>query len=272
MGQEIPRKSNGDLKPQPLLAGEPTARSVLQSLENGLDVLALFAATGRSTIDVPYVMRSLGLARSTAYRLMRTLQEKRFLQKGARTGAYAPGPAMRGLGERDTIAHIARAARPFLANIAQRSGIRAFLSVRDGFFTQSIAVAHAPADTGRTVQRGARINLHAGATGQVFMAYMPRQEVAAYLSRPCPSYTTRTVTDAEALRQLIVRVRAEGHAVSVDHAGFGSVAVSVPVWSAEGRIAAGLTLAAAAGNSGPDRLLAQVPLMRRCAAELTERL
>lgn len=260
----------GQKLPDDAAVGEGRA-PVLRSLENGLDLLSLFVSLDRRTIEVRHIVEVLGLPRSTAYRLVRTLERRQFLSRGARRGTYEVGALIGLLALHiDRIGDLARAIRPFLVRIVRETGETAFLTVRDGAMAQCIDFVESPAEVRLSVQRGSRFALHAGASGQIFLAWMTRRELDAYLARPLAAYTDFTITDPAVLRQVLLKVRAQGYALSENQTGPGTLGLCVPVWAGGGRLVAGITLSAPAFRSSREALLARLDLLQMCAAEVTE--
>lgn len=105
--------------------GPPT----LQTLDRGVRVLELLAdAPGALTIG--QIADRLGVHRSIAYRLLRTLESHRLVRRDENT-CYRPGVGLAVLA-RTVDASLQAAALPELTELARDLGMTAFLVVRDG--------------------------------------------------------------------------------------------------------------------------------------------
>ena len=104
---------------------EPTGS---QTLSRGLTALSLLADHGSQSIQSLAVL--LGVHRSVAYRLVRTLEEHRLVVRDA-GGMLSLGPQLVILA-RDVEHDLQSASLPHLQQLADELGATAFLTVRDG--------------------------------------------------------------------------------------------------------------------------------------------
>ena len=108
---------------------EPAYR--LSSVDHALELLLLFRS--RPTLRVSEVADSLGVARSTAHRLLVMLVHRGFAVQDPATRAYRPGPRLAEIGLAAVGALDVRARmRPYLTEIAARTGETVSLLVLDG--------------------------------------------------------------------------------------------------------------------------------------------
>ncbi|MGQ0845960.1 MAG: IclR family transcriptional regulator [Sporichthyaceae bacterium] len=100
----------------------------LQTLERGLDVLDLLAdGAARSVAEIAV---AAGLHRSIAYRIVRTLEDRAYLEREP-DGRYRMGVAVATLA-RGVRTELGEAAGPELADLADETGATAFLVVPSG--------------------------------------------------------------------------------------------------------------------------------------------
>ena len=99
-----------------------------QTLDRGLRVLELLAEQERP-LSSAQIAAALGVHRSIAYRIVRTLEDHRLLQRRA-DGQWEPGVGLVVLA-RSVSPVLHRAATPELAELANDLGMTAFLSVAD---------------------------------------------------------------------------------------------------------------------------------------------
>ncbi len=100
-----------------------------QTLDRGLACLEFVAGSDRA-VSVEVVAEALGLHRSIVYRLVRTLEQRRLIERNA-DGEYWPGPYLAVL-SRSVRRSLRAAAAPVLANVAEELQMTAFLVVADG--------------------------------------------------------------------------------------------------------------------------------------------
>ena len=89
---------------------------------------------------------------------------------------------------------------------------------------------------------GTRWPAHATSTGKTILAFLSDEERDLALPRVLPQVTPRTLTDRSALERDLARVRERGYALSQEELESGFVAVGAPVYAADGRVAAAISV------------------------------
>ena len=147
----------------------PAARS--QTLDRGLAVLELVALAA-APLAVDEVASGLGLHRSIAYRLLRTLEDRRLVERDQR-GRYGAGTHLAVLA-RSARTPLRDAAGPALSALAERLGMTAFVVVRDGDEAVTVDVVEPRSVDVHVVYRpGARHAIDSGAPGLALLAAEP---------------------------------------------------------------------------------------------------
>ena len=180
-----------------------------QTLSRGLRVLDLLAEAERS-LSVDDVAAGLGLHRSIAYRLLRTLEAHRLVEREA-NGRFRPGVGLAVLA-RSVLPDLRTAAEPVLQAVAADLGVTAFVVVARGGDCVTLASVEPRRPGASLAQRPGTVHpLHRGAPGLALLAARPA-----------------TAEGARALE--VEQVRHRGWATSHDEVvpGLRSVAVPVP--------------------------------------------
>jgi DNA-binding IclR family transcriptional regulator len=84
--------------------------------------------------------------------------------------------------------------------------------------------------------------------------------------------TPRTLSDRSALDRDLARVRDRGYALSQEELEPGFVAVGAPVYSADGRVAAAISVGGPKVRLTPDVIASIARRLPRAAARISERL
>jgi DNA-binding IclR family transcriptional regulator len=243
----------------------------VQSVERAIAILEFLARYGWS--GVTDVGNELGVHKSTAFRLLSTLERSGLVEQHADSGKYRLGPGLarlsRGISEEPNLTQQARYGCEWLARQTDET---VTLTVLDGADCVTIDQI---VSTSIVVSRswlGRQTPLHCTSPGKVFLAFTPEPRLTDLLSRPRQRYTERTIVDVATLRAELERVRVGGYATTVDELEHGLTAAAAPVRDAEG------TVVAAIGVSGPsyrltaERLHALTPLIREAADLASSRL
>ena len=153
-----------------------------QTLDRGLACLDLVAVADRP-VSVDAAAAALGVHRSIVYRLLRTLELRRLVERD-RDGDYVPGPYLAVL-SRSVRRSLRSAAAPVLASLAERLHMTAFLVVADGDEAVTIdSVEPRSLDAHVAYRPGTRHPIDRGAPGLALLASRPplageRPEVTA---------------------------------------------------------------------------------------------
>ena len=143
---------------------------LLKTLNRGLDVLqALSAGTPRSVAELS---DAVGLHRSITYRLVRTLEEREFIERGP-DGRYRLGLAIAALAR--SVRHdLTAAALPELAELAEATASTAFVVVPSGSEAVTLTAVEPRRSRAHVSQRpGQRHPLDRGAPGLAILAALP---------------------------------------------------------------------------------------------------
>ncbi len=248
--------------------GEPRA-SAIQSVERALQALAAFSVE-QPELTVGEIARRLGVHKSTASRLLATLEAAGFVRQEERSGRYRLGLrllAVAGvlLAQLD-LRHIAQ---PVLHRLAEESQETANLAVWDPPDAVNVAQVASPQPIQYVGWVGRRTPAHASATGKALLAFQPAAVIEQVLRAPLQRYTARTITDAALLRAELEQVRRRGYAVAHEELQAGLTAVAAPIREADGRVQAVLSLSAPTYRTPPARQREHARLVVQAAAEVS---
>ena len=204
------------------------------SAESALRLVRLLAERG--LLRVSDAAAELGVAPSTAHRLLGVLLSQGFAGQESRNGPYVPGPVLRELGmavvkPRD----LRSAAQPVLERLTELTRETVSIGVledRDVRFIDGI-------EGNRTVRVGNRIGVlipaHCTAAGKAMLAALPDVELdRRYAGRDLERRTAKSPDEWEKLVRELAAVRKNGFAVNVEEGESGVCAVGAAVLDASG--------------------------------------
>ncbi|MEU0145285.1 IclR family transcriptional regulator [Streptomyces sp. NPDC006288] len=211
---------------------------IIESLDTGLRLMRLFLS--HDTLSVTDAAGELGVARSTAHRVLSTLEARGFATRDASGRGYAAGPELVTLG------------RPAGYGPEIRARLQVVLDSAAGATGETVGVAaligdqvvitdgrESPHPVRAVLETGRVHPAHATSAGKLLLAGLTSEQVLAlYPSERLPELTGRTLTSRTGLLAELARVRSVGRADSVGESVVGMNAVAVPL----------------AGNSWRDRL------------------
>ncbi|WP_413544125.1 IclR family transcriptional regulator [Citricoccus nitrophenolicus] len=217
--------------------------SQIRSVVHALTVVDQVMATGG--VRVREVAEDLGVAPSSAHRLLSTLAAQDYVVQDPHSRIYRPGVKLLGLtgGTVDTreIRHAAH--RPMEA-LAAATGESVSLSVlirSEVEFVDGIESGHILRASPRI---GARLPAYGTAGGRALLAELEPDAVSGMFGGGLKKLTDRTVDTVPELTGMLARIRQAGYAVSRGESTEGISAVAVAIRLASGRAAAGLAVVA----------------------------
>jgi DNA-binding IclR family transcriptional regulator len=220
----------------------------VQSVARAAELLKALGAHG-APATVFELADSCGLNRSTAWRILATLEAEGLVDRDPLTGRYAAGYALVALAAAAGHEPLVRRAHAPLRALAEACEETASLAVPRQLqlvYVDQVQAPHVMAAN----WLGRPTPLHATSTGKAFLAWLAGEELAAALPGRLPRHTATTITARAALRDELAAVRQTGYAVSRGELepalwgvsapvlGGGRPVAVVSVWGTEARIRA----------------------------------
>lgn len=249
------------------VAGTAEPRTATQAVERALSMLVLLGQRGPS--GVTELARELGVHKSTASRLMTTLEKFRFVEQAGSRGKFQLGfGIVRLAGATAAQLDIAREGKSICTRLASELRGTVSLSVLDG--GGATTVTQEPSTVRNWI--GLRLPLHATASGKVLLANFGFEELEEFLRQPLPRFTDRTVVSRGALTAELNRVRDRGWATACGEFEAELHSVSVPVRGPGGRVAGALSVTADSDHLRAADLPGVARALSEAAEEILERL
>lgn len=241
--------------------------STLQTADRALQVLQLFG-TPREALGVTEIARRLDIHRSSASRLVATLQSRRFLERSGPGEGLRLGVEVERLGRLALVGRdLAGAAQPVLDWLAAQTGETATLATPAGDRVTTVAQAAGRhfVSSGRWI--GVRAAPHSCADGKTLLAFGAISPDFDALARLTPN----TIVDRAVLDRELADVRRRGYSLTLGELEEGLVGMAVPVYES-GRCVAALCVSGPAYRLGPDCGEALLPVCARARTVLEQRL
>lgn len=214
----------------------------LQSVSTALDLLDCFVS--QEELGVSDVARQLGVAKSTAHRLLTTLCSRGFAERNPETGRYRLGLHLYELG---TLAisrsDLGRTATPLLHELRERSGCTIHLAVADGAEVIQLERLQSAQCMPMFSEVARRVPVHSTACGKAIAAFDPTC-AAARIQAGFPGFTSSTIRTGGAFERELALTRRRGFSLNHDETRVGLTSVGVPVRDHSGRAVAALSVVA----------------------------
>lgn len=196
------------------LRAEGTATTGSQTLSRGLRALELLA-DAPSPLSIAELAEGLGVHRSNAYRVLRTLEQHRFVSRDS-AGLIRLGPKVTALA-RGVAPALHTAAIPAVTELAYGVGMTAFLTVLDANEVITLITVE-PTNVEATIARdpGVSHTVDRGAPGRAIESSLTHAERTAFLGSPD-------------FGEAVLEAKRQGFAVSRHEVVNGVSSVAVPI-------------------------------------------
>ncbi|MCR2764291.1 IclR family transcriptional regulator [Microbacterium sp. zg.B48] len=238
----------------------------MESVDHALNILLLLRR--RPELRVTDTARELGIAPSTAHRLMTTLAASGFLTQDRVTKGYRAGSTLIELGVHSTSALDLRAAgEEHVKALAGRLGETVNLMVLEGQSIRFVAGFESDQRVRTHVLTGTLLPAYAVSGGKVLLAELSREALRELYPGRLKKLTPRTKTFTQLLEELPI-VMMRGYAVNRGESVTGLSAVAVPLRDRLGRTIAAVAMSAPSDRLPVARVREVVIELRECAARI----
>jgi DNA-binding IclR family transcriptional regulator len=193
-----------------------------------------------------------GVTKSNAHRLLKTLEECRYVRQDPKTRAYEPTLRLWELGIRVfNRLNLRGLAQPHLASLAQATRESVHLSMFEHgevIYVDKVDSVHA---VRAYIGVGDRAPAYCTATGKAILAFLP-EDVSGRIAKTMKRYTPNTITDPRKLKAELALIRERGYAVTGGEWRPGVFGIAAPVKSPSGVVVAGV------GIAGPEERMREV--------------
>ncbi|WP_369140959.1 IclR family transcriptional regulator [Modestobacter versicolor] len=244
---------------------EPLVQPV-QSVDRAAQILEILARRGE--VGVTEIGADLGVHKSTASRLLATLEGRGLVEQARARGTYRLGVGLiRLAGTGAAQLDVVQAARQVCAELAADLGETVNVAVLDEGAAMNVSQARGSAAVAVQNWVGRRTPLHATSSGKVLLAYAPDDVRRDLAGQPLARCTPATITDHRALAAELAAVRARGWGATEGELEVGLNGVAAPVRTAAGEVVAALSVSGPAYRLGADRFPAVAEQLVAAATE-----
>lgn len=224
-----------------------TEKYTVRAVDRALDIIRCLA-DDEEPLTVDQISARAGLPKTTAFRVLATLESRGFVIRDPIRQTYGFGEmallvGARALGRSD----VRSVARPYLEQLMDETGETVHLSI----LNSNSALCIDKIDSRRSVSMlsyvGFRDPLYCSGVGKTLLAYQPeaaREAIMANLK--LTRRTEYTIVDVAALRDHLEIIRQQGYALDLGEIEVGLTCVAAPILGDDNEIIAAISI------SGPD--------------------
>jgi DNA-binding IclR family transcriptional regulator len=253
----------------PAMADERAVEPV-QSVDRALTILEALARAG--VAGVTEVAGELDVHKSTAFRLMSTLEAHDLVEQTGERGKYRLGVGvLRLAGATTARLDVVQEARQICRRLAAATGETVNLAVLSGssaLYLDQVAGSSALQSHNWV---GQHIPLHATSNGKILLSELDPARLDEVL-HTLAAYTDHTIVARPRLADELAEVRRRGYAVAVDELEQGLTAAAAPIRNAHGDIIASMSVSGPSFRIRDGGLDAAIEQLVAAASEVSFRL
>jgi DNA-binding IclR family transcriptional regulator len=243
----------------------------IESVSNALRTLLYLRDVDE--VRVSELATHLGVAASTAHRLLATLRASDFVEQVPGRRAYRLTSLLStfsgGPPDRETLARIGR---PALVQLCRETDETANLLVLEGADARFIDGVESTRTLRVAPRTGDLLPAHGTAGGKAMLAMLPADQVRALLGARLRKMTMHTVLSRAALEKDLAVVRARGYATNVNESVLDVGGVGVPVMDRFDRCVAAITVSGPSSRLNEETAPSLLPYLQAAAARMASHL
>src|SRR6266436_3033584 len=211
------------------------------AVERALNILEA-AAQRRDGLTNAEISRRLGIPKSSASYILRTLERRGYLRREAETGRYRLGLKILSLGgDAQANLDIADLALPFVRMLSEKIRMTVHLAVLDQGEAVYIEKVEAPGFFKVNTWVGRRMFLHSTSVGKCLLAWHPKHDIENMVKQQgLKKRTPKTITSITRLIAELEHVKQSGYAVDDEENSLGARCLGAPIFDVLGNVTASL--------------------------------
>jgi len=216
----------------------------ITSVDNALRLIRLF--NDRDTLRLTEACSYLGVAHSTAHRLLAMLIHHGFVQQDPQSRTYRPGPTLLEIG----LAVVEKSdfrsrARPLLAELVDQFNETVHLMTLEGTKVRYVDAVESTRALRVAPRTGSLLPAHCTSGGKALLAELPDERIRAMYADPglIAPQTDRSVSSVPLLIAALDEVRANRYATNYEESEEGVGSVAIALRDAGGRALAAVAVA-----------------------------
>lgn len=247
------------------------AERLIQSIERAADVLELFLVSNPE-LSVKEISEKLNLSKSTVHGIIKTLEERGYLQQNPVDLKYKLGIKLFELGNFvGNHLDIGKIARPIIRNLVVELNETVHLVMLQRDEVIYIDKIEGPRALTIYSHIGKRAPVHCTGVGKVILAYQGEKEIDRILSSVVlESYTEYTMTNITNIKNHLKLIREKGYAIDDEEIELGLKCIAAPIFNHQGNVIASISCAAPKMRFDDERIPEVIERIQKASSEISK--
>jgi DNA-binding IclR family transcriptional regulator len=243
------------------------------SVFRAMSILELLAQSQRG-LTLSDVSRRLGLPKSSAHVLIKTLEVMGYLKNSKINGRYCFGLKLVSLSNMALEnLDLREQARPFLQHLMLQTGLTVHLAILEGAEAVIIEKVEAPGMLRLATWVGRRLDANSSGVGKALLAFAPEGNCEKwFVGHPMARHNKNTISSLERLARELKKVRELGYAFEDEEGEIGFRCIGVPVYDSANRAIAAISVAGTTSQITNERVPRLISVVKATAQQISAHL
>lgn len=249
-------------------------KSRIKSLERGFEVLKCFSSD-KPILRLTDITNKLGISRATVFRYISTLKDLGYLSKDDEFKGYKLTVKVLDFGfSALSSLDFVDISLPFLEDLAHNCQESASMAILDGPDVLYVARTATKRWISTNLQVGSKLPAYCTSLGKALLAYKSFGELKEIIKlTELKPYTPNTITDLDTLKEILVRIRQDGYAISNQELEIGHVSAAAPIYNVKGEVVAAINISMSSVRVSLDELKQKfIPILTQTAKQISNAL
>jgi len=216
---------------------------LIQSVDRAMQIMQLLSECGTQTVTE--ISQKLNVHKSTASRLLATLEQHGMVEQYQNRGAYRLGLAL--VGFTNSVLkdyNILDYTRPICEKLGRETDETVNVAIIVGKNVINIDQVTGSGSIASVNWIGKHTPIHATSSGKSIIAYMPVEKREKFIQTDLKRFTEHTLVDPEKFRDALNVVRKQGFAITIHEFEMGLTGVAAPIFDSVGNVEASISVSA----------------------------
>ena len=243
------------------------------SITRAMKLLELLAQS-HSGLTLSEISRKLGVAKSSAHVLMRTLENLGYLKRSNANGKFFFGLKMVSLSKMALEnLDLREQAKPFLQKLMLRTGLTVHMAILEGGEAVIVEKVEAPGMLRLSTWVGRRLDANSSGVGKALLAFSPDETFDQFLVRRSLARNNKnTITSPERLKRELKMVRMLGYAFENEEGEIGFRCIGVPLFDSTGQVVAAISVAGTTAQIAEESVGKLARLIQQSATQISNQI
>jgi DNA-binding IclR family transcriptional regulator len=250
---------------------DPTDYNV-RAVERALQIMECFDDEHPER-GISDIAQAVSLHKATAHRIVTTLVNYGYLERVEDGQKYRLGLELPNLGYKVLRRmDLRKEAVPFMKQLVAEWDETCDLSIFDQGEVFYIEIVRGNRALTISAAVGQRLPVHATASGKLFLAYLPEEQLHDIFSRAMVAFTEKTVISPDELRRQLDEIRRQGYAVDYEEFEHGVCAIAAPIFNRSGKVIAAIGGPSPMSRMTSDRITQMAEAFKEAAKGISNRM